>query len=115
MLAITGQLSNLLVQRNTVAQRALLTEREAQLNGIPEWMRELHDEHSEKQAEIAEIEGDLEEAPVGNDDEILRLLETSHPRFYQCPEELPGLAFKARVTRARLRATGRGTDPARSR
>jgi predicted nucleic acid-binding Zn-ribbon protein len=39
-----------------------LSEREAQLQGIPDWMRELHDEHSERQTEIGVIEGELEEA-----------------------------------------------------
>ena len=39
-----------------------LASREAQLDGIPDWMQELHDEHSTYQAEISAIEADLEGA-----------------------------------------------------
>ena len=39
-----------------------LDERETLLNGIPDWMRELHDDHAAHQKEIAAIEADLEEA-----------------------------------------------------
>jgi predicted nucleic acid-binding Zn-ribbon protein len=41
-----------------------LTEREAQLDGIPDWMQDLHDEHSVHQAEIASIQAELDEAGV---------------------------------------------------
>ena len=48
----------------TELQRALteLRSREKQLDGIPDWMQELHDEHSVYQAEITEIEEELEAA-----------------------------------------------------
>lgn len=39
-----------------------LGDRESQLDGIPDWMQELHDEHSLHQQEIAEIEAELETA-----------------------------------------------------
>jgi predicted nucleic acid-binding Zn-ribbon protein len=39
-----------------------LSERQAQLEGIPDWMRELHEEHSARQTEIAAIESELEQA-----------------------------------------------------
>jgi predicted nucleic acid-binding Zn-ribbon protein len=41
-----------------------LASREAQLEGIPDWMQELHDEHSTYQAEISAIEADLEGAEL---------------------------------------------------
>ena len=45
-------------------QKALseLASREALLDGIPDWMQELHDEHSVHQAEITAIETELEDA-----------------------------------------------------
>lgn len=39
-----------------------LAKREAQLAGIPDWMQELHEEHSAHQTEIAAIEAELDEA-----------------------------------------------------
>jgi predicted nucleic acid-binding Zn-ribbon protein len=39
-----------------------LRSRETLLDGIPDWMQELHDEHSIYQGEITEIEAELEEA-----------------------------------------------------
>ncbi len=45
-------------------QQAILQLREAEqrLHGIPDWMRELHDEHAARQAEISGLEQALEEA-----------------------------------------------------
>ena len=39
-----------------------LNDREAQLAGIPDWMQDLHDEHTAHQTEIAAIEAELDEA-----------------------------------------------------
>ncbi|MEZ5330709.1 MAG: C4-type zinc ribbon domain-containing protein [Thermoanaerobaculia bacterium] len=39
-----------------------LSTAEAQIAGVPDWMRELHDEHQERAAEIAEIEAAADEA-----------------------------------------------------
>jgi predicted nucleic acid-binding Zn-ribbon protein len=45
-------------------QQAILRIKEAEqrLHGIPDWMRELHDEHAARQAEIDELEQTVEEA-----------------------------------------------------
>jgi predicted nucleic acid-binding Zn-ribbon protein len=45
-------------------QQAILRLRDAEqrLHGIPDWMRELHDEHAARNAEIAELELAVEEA-----------------------------------------------------
>jgi predicted nucleic acid-binding Zn-ribbon protein len=45
-------------------QQAILKLRDAelQLHGIPDWMRELHDEHTARQAEIDDLEQAVEEA-----------------------------------------------------
>ena len=45
-------------------QQAILRLRDAEqrLHGIPDWMRELHDEHASRQAEIEELELAVEEA-----------------------------------------------------
>jgi uncharacterized protein len=45
-------------------QQAILALREAEhrLHGIPDWMRELHDEHAQRKAEIDELEQTMEEA-----------------------------------------------------
>lgn len=45
-------------------QQAILRLRDAEqrLHGIPDWMRELHDEHASRQAEIRELELAIEEA-----------------------------------------------------
>ena len=45
-------------------QKALsdLAERQAQLDGIPDWMQELHDEHSERKATIDALAAEVEEA-----------------------------------------------------
>ena len=48
-----------------VSLQGMLSELEAaqeQLNGIPEWMTELHAEHSERLAEIAELEEAVEDS-----------------------------------------------------
>jgi predicted nucleic acid-binding Zn-ribbon protein len=45
-------------------QEAILRLRQAEqrLHGIPDWMRELHDEHESRRSEIAELENAVEEA-----------------------------------------------------
>jgi len=51
--------------QNILELQAALTrlrEAEQRLGGIPDWMRELHDEHEARKAEIAALEGTAEEA-----------------------------------------------------